>query len=204
MMSEYKSETWGPGIEIYDNIVEDAADFIELALSKEGWRESTFFTEKESHKVDKKVRDTKILDLPYHLNGEIEWFVLAKMFKSVADDYCQKWKCGYQMMENPQLLHYTKGEGHYDYHADSGPGTIRTFSSILYLNDIEEGGETHFKHFDLKIPPKAGRLAMFPADFPYMHGALPPISEDKFAVVTWFRPWTYAPSQGSGHEHLPH
>jgi hypothetical protein len=205
-MSDYKSETLAPGIELYDNIVEDCAEFIELALSKEGWRDSTFFTPTETNKVDKSVRNTKILDLPYHLEGEIEWFVLSKMFKSVADDYSAKWRCGYQQMEHPQLLHYTKGEGHYDYHADAGPGTIRTFSAILYLNEVEEGGETHFQHFDLKISPKAGRLAMFPADYPYVHAALPPLSGDKFAIVTWFRPWMYAPSQdqGQGHNHLPH
>lgn len=204
MQIEYESTTLAPGIELYENIVEDCAEIIDLALSIDKWRESSFFTHEEAFKVDKNVRNTKILDLPYHLDGEPEWFLIAKMFRSVAEDYCAKWRCGFQMIENPQLLHYTKGEGHYDYHADAGPGTIRNFSAILYLNDVAEGGETHFQHFDLKIAPKAGRLAMFPADYPYVHAALPPISEDKFAIVTWFRPWMTAPSQGQGHNHLPH
>lgn len=199
METQYESTTLAPGIELYENIVEDCAEVIELALGIDKWRDSTFFTMEEAFKVDTDIRNTRILDLPYHLGGEVEWFVLAKMFQSVADDYCQKWQCGYQTMEHPQLLHYTKGEGHYDYHADAGPGTIRNFSAILYLNDVEEGGETHFKHFDLSIAPKAGRLAMFPADFPYMHGAMPPISNDKFAIVTWFRPWINSPNHQHNH-----
>ena len=91
-------------------------------------------------------------------------------------------------MEYLQLLHYSTGEGFYKPHADSGPGAQRIFSALLYLNDVEEGGETYFEKFDVKIKPKAGRLALFPSNYVYGHEARPPKSNDKFVIVTWFNP----------------
>ena len=91
-------------------------------------------------------------------------------------------------MESLQLLHYSTEEGFYRPHADSGPGMQRIFSAVLYLNDVNEGGETYFNNFDVSVSPKSGRLVMFPANFMYTHEARTPISNDKFALVTWFNP----------------
>lgn len=196
---QYKSKTLGPGIELYEGILEDCDDVINIALGMDGWRDATFFSYEDHQKHDDNIRKTRILDAPYHLETHISWFVLSQMLYSAAQHYCEKWETGFQMMEHPQILHYTAGEGHYNAHADAGPGVPRNFSSVLYLNDVEEGGETYFKNFDLTVSPKAGNLIMFPADFPYIHEARPPISNDKFAVVTWFRPWLTAPNQKHNH-----
>ena len=58
---------------------------------------------------------------------------------------------------------------------------------MLYLNNVDSGGETYFNNFDLGIQPISGRLVMFPAQYPFMHESKSPISNDKFAVVTWFK-----------------
>ena len=193
---EYKSKTLAPAIELYEGILEDCDDVIALAQSMDGWREATFFSPEDTHKKDSNIRNTRILDAPYHLKSHVSWFVLSQMLYSVAEDYCRKWRTGFNNMEHPQILHYTAGEGHYNAHADAGPGVPRNFSAVLYLNDVEEGGETHFTHFDLTVAPKAGSLIMFPAEYPYVHEARPPLSNDKFAVVTWFRPWIESPNHG--------
>lgn len=194
-ISKYSPVTLAPGISLYEGVVEDSQEIIDLALSLDGWRESTFFTYEDTHKEDKDIRDTRILDLPYHLEGHVFSFILAKMFYDLGKDYSERWQTGFHTMESPQLLHYTAGEGHYNAHADAGPGTPRIFSSILYLNDVEEGGDTYFPNFDVSIPPKAGSVAMFPAEYVYVHEARPPISGDKFAAVTWFRPWINRPGE---------
>jgi prolyl 4-hydroxylase len=59
-------------------------------------------------------------------------------------------------------------------------------SAILYLNDVEEGGGTWFDKFDLMINPEAGKLLLFPSNFPYTHQAMPPLSGQKYILVTWF------------------
>lgn len=56
---------------------------------------------------------------------------------------------------------------------------------LWYLNDVAEGGETRFPQLGLAIPPRAGRLLMFPPYWMYQHEGLPPRSGDKFIVSTY-------------------
>lgn len=44
---------------------------------------------------------------------------------------------------------------------------------LLYLTDIEKGGELLFPLQDYKIIPKAGKLAIFPAHFTFPHVSMP-------------------------------
>jgi len=72
----------------------------------------------------------------------------------------------------------------------------RTWTFMVYLNDVEEGGETFFKHLNLKVKPKQG-LAIFwnnlwPFGWPNyktLHEALPPVSGQKYIITKWFRSW---------------
>lgn len=69
-------------------------------------------------------------------------------------------------------------EGKQQYpHADSHHNTgrpnntpWRKFSTVLYLNDEFDGGETYFPDHDLSIEPKKGRLALFSSGLDYKHG----------------------------------
>jgi hypothetical protein len=60
----------------------------------------------------------------------------------------------------------------------------RIITFIWYLNDVENGGETHFLRTGLKITPKIGRLAMFPSKAPFYHEGLC-TQEDKYIISTW-------------------
>ena len=51
---------------------------------------------------------------------------------------------------------------------------------MIYLNDVDEGGETAFFHQDLKIKPEKGKMVIFPPYFTHMHKGMCPISNDKY------------------------
>ena len=55
----------------------------------------------------------------------------------------------------------------------------------LYLNTIEEGGETEFLYINKRIKAEQGRLIIFPAAFTHTHRGNPPIGQDKYIVSTW-------------------
>jgi hypothetical protein len=90
--------------------------------------------------------------------------------------------------ETCQIQKYKKGEGHYgSWHIEienlkSAP---RVFSMIVYLNDVEEGGETGFLYPEMKIKPTKGALVIFPSAYPFVHCGFKPISNDKYIVATW-------------------
>jgi hypothetical protein len=72
---------------------------------------------------------------------------------------------------------------------DSSPFR-RVLFWLLYLNDVESGGETEFLYQDIKIEPKAGQLVIAPAGFTHTHRGNVPTSNDKFIITSWllFRP----------------
>ena len=73
----------------------------------------------------------------------------------------------------------------------------RTWTTMIYFNDVEEGGETYFKYLNLKIKPKKGLLIgwnnLYINGFPNyktMHEALPPLKGDKYIITKWWRSWS--------------
>jgi len=87
-----------------------------------------------------------------------------------------------------QLQKYDQGLGHYNaYHfeTDSYFTTPRIFVFILYLNDVEEGGETEILYEKTLVKPKKGRVICHPATFPFVHNGHTPISGDKYILTTW-------------------
>lgn len=84
---------------------------------------------------------------------------------------------------------YPKNQGHFRWHADSiGKNTgDRVVAMVLYLNDVEKGGETEFFHQGIKVSPKEGFLVLFPPGWNYMHCAHTPESGDKYIIQTFIK-----------------
>jgi len=73
----------------------------------------------------------------------------------------------------------------------------RTWTFMVYLNDVEEGGETYFKRLKLKLKPKKGTAVLWNNLYKNgvpnnktIHEALPPISGEKYIITKWFRSWS--------------
>ena len=82
---------------------------------------------------------------------------------------------------------YPENEGHFDWHFDaSSERTMRRILGlVLYLNDIEQGGETEFYHQKLKVKPQAGHGLIFPAGWTHMHRGCIPTSEKKYIISSF-------------------
>lgn len=79
------------------------------------------------------------------------------------------------------------GGGYHLWHFES---MTRIYSNrilvfILYLNDIEDGGETEFLYESKRIKPKAGRMVIWPAGFTHTHRGNPPLKSDKYIITGW-------------------
>jgi prolyl 4-hydroxylase len=73
----------------------------------------------------------------------------------------------------------------------------RTWTTMLYLNNVEEGGETHFPELNLKLKPKEGTLLAWnnlhkdgSPNEKTKHEALPPKSGKKYIITKWWRSWS--------------
>ena len=179
-----------PGICVYDNVLEDPQKFIDLALKTCEWRDAKVHDtgNPEDVKVKSNVRNNRITQLQVGFDHPVEWFELGSLIFQYMNRYAKENEFAYGGLEPMGMLHYKAGEGFYIPHVDHNDLAPRVAAALLYLNDVEEGGETHFVNFDGAVKPKAGTLVLFPGNYPYLHGAKTPISNDKFVVVTWFPP----------------
>jgi hypothetical protein len=67
----------------------------------------------------------------------------------------------------------------YDY-----PSAKRFLVFFLYLND-NDGGETIFPEFNIKVQPKAGKMLMFPPQWTHKHRAEKPKSQPKYILGSY-------------------
>lgn len=106
--------------------------------------------------------------------------------------------------EGIQVLHYKVGaeyRPHYDYFPEESgsqnylkTGGQRVVTVIMYLNDVEEGGETIFPEITLSVTPRKGSALYFSyvnsmdqIDTKTLHGGAPVITGSKWIATKWFR-----------------
>lgn len=100
--------------------------------------------------------------------------------------------------ERLQVLHYLPGQeykAHYDFFSATSNVTNNRISTlVMYLNDVEQGGETYFPHLKLSFTPKKGMAVYFEYFYndPLMndltlHGGAPIELGEKFVATQWMR-----------------
>ena len=133
------------------------------------------------------------------LEGKDEWDDVKKTFLTTCQQYFIKFMKDVNIekhhmpllidTENVHLKKYrANGEDIFKNHCDviqTGPTSKRFLVFIMYLSDVEEGGETHLIRQDIKCKPKAGRLLMFPPYWTHPHQGNKVIKGTKYILMTY-------------------
>jgi len=61
----------------------------------------------------------------------------------------------------------------------------RIFAFMTYLNDVDDGGETTFTHYDLNIKPQAGKTLIWPSEWTHAHKGGILNTGTKYIVTGW-------------------
>jgi len=112
---------------------------------------------------------------------------------------CAPFISTYTYVSSLSLIQKTKPmQGYHAFHSENTnwQTCARTFAWMVYLNDVEEGGETEFLYQQKKIKPKKGTVVIWPGGFTHPHRGNSPMS-DKYIATGWFQP-----DQGSLREHM--
>ena len=196
-MSEEKTTKIENFIGVYDNFItkEECQNAIDFFNNQEKFNK-TF-----SRQVTEK-------DVPSLVKSDKQFFANPKNIdiwwdtcKSLIFNFDIAWKhylknTGAQEAYPEIDFHYTilkiqktlPTEGYHVWHVEHGKGYStepRAFVFSIYLNDVEEGGETEFLHFSKRVKPKTGRIVIWPAGFPYLHRGNPPLSGEKYILTSW-------------------
>jgi len=86
-----------------------------------------------------------------------------------------------------KIKKYIKNKGHFKWHFDNlGKGASnRQLAIVIYLNDVEEGGETNFYFQNLGVKPTAGMAIIFPPFWTHMHQGTTPKSNHKYIITSF-------------------
>ena len=79
------------------------------------------------------------------------------------------------------------GQGYHIWHSEDSTRAVssRILAWMLYLNDVDEGGETEFLYYPKRIKPRTGTLILWPAGFTHAHRGNPPLSDTKYVITGW-------------------
>tara|TARA_B100000965_G_C19251672_1_gene608995 strand:- start:43 stop:630 length:588 start_codon:yes stop_codon:yes gene_type:complete len=79
-------------------------------------------------------------------------------------------------------------EGYHAWHAENTTWDLydRSLAWMVYLNDVQEGGETEFFYQQKKFKPTKGTTLIWPGGFTHMHRGNPPMST-KYIITGWFQ-----------------
>ena len=73
-------------------------------------------------------------------------------------------------------------------------GGQRSWTTMAFLNEVEEGGETHFTDIGIKIEPKPGVLLIWnnalvdgSPNEGTMHAGTPVVKGSKYIITKWYR-----------------
>lgn len=79
------------------------------------------------------------------------------------------------------------GGGYHVWHCENSAKSHanRVAVWMLYLNDVEEGGETEFLYQSKRFKPQTGNLVIWPAGYTHTHRGNPPLSNTKYIVTGW-------------------
>jgi prolyl 4-hydroxylase len=114
----------------------------------------------------------------------------VKIYKSDCNITPEMWpplnEVGFEAIRMKRYL--PNGFDRFDDHVDSTKGCERRFLNFLiYLNDVDEGGETEFPqmykpgtYIPLSVKPKVGRMVIFPPMWPWLHAGRKPVSGPKY------------------------
>lgn len=86
------------------------------------------------------------------------------------------------------IQHYKPTEGFKEWHCErqSSANNNRSLVFMTYLNDIKDEGGTEFYYQDVKLTPKKGFSAIFPADFTHTHRGIVSNTEHKYITTGWY------------------
>lgn len=78
-------------------------------------------------------------------------------------------------------------QGYHRWHYENSNSATsrRVIAWMIYLNDIENGGETEFLYLSKRVTAKQGRVLIWPAGFTHTHRGNPPLTNEKYILTGW-------------------
>lgn len=77
------------------------------------------------------------------------------------------------------------GEGYHVWHYEADKNCTRLCAWSLFLNNVEQGGETEFLHQHKRYNASVGDILIWPANYTHTHRGNTPLTNEKYLLTGW-------------------
>tara|TARA_R110000824_G_scaffold272110_1_gene460630 strand:+ start:258 stop:806 length:549 start_codon:yes stop_codon:yes gene_type:complete len=170
--------------------------FKEKAYSKESCEKLINWFEENKNLSKKGTAGKKYLDnleIPIEVTSEESFYNLGLCLEDGIKDFKIKYPkfntnlSPWELNNFCQLCRFLPNKYYNHLHCEQSNdnnSVTRVFAWMIYLNDIDEGGETEFVDHTFKTNPKAGNLYIWPAGPTHLHKGVP-CSIKKYFLTGW-------------------
>ena len=130
----------------------------------------------------KNLNDPKFEVIKLYINELLKCFL----------DYQEQWPFLKNILKTIDLTgfniqKYSEGDHFAKIHSErtSFNNLHRLFAWMTYLNDVNDGGQTNFSHYGIKIKPETGKTLIWPAEWTHAHTGEILKSGTKYIVTGW-------------------
>ena len=127
------------------------------------------------------------LENPSDVNNKFYEKFWGTWYKKYSEEYGILATLGRHTGISLKIQKTMPGQGYHIWHCESDTfnNSRRILAWILYLNDVDDGGETEFLYQHMRVKPKKGRVVVWPAYFTHPHRGNPPLSGVKYIATGW-------------------
>ena len=137
--------------------------------------------------------DHKEVNLHHHYDLAA-WSCVGEKFFKLLNPFIEDYINTYSILDDSRFLFYDvkakkirPGGGFHKWHYENSAveEPHRCLVVQLYLNTIDEGGETEFIYYNKRVNSLQGRLIIFPAYYTHTHRGNAPINQTKYIISSW-------------------
>lgn len=182
-------------IGIFDNVLPD--NYITDIIKYFEELDNTGFIQATKDYIPAHERDMgEVQFIEQHMIHRVHGIFLQDFFKMVWEDIWPIYTNKFSILKNARMeadglkmKRIKPGGGFHDWHYESGKDQpARKVVIQMYLNDIDEAGETEFLYQNKRFAPKKNRVLVWPADWSHTHRGNPPIGKTtKYILTTWIQ-----------------
>jgi len=115
----------------------------------------------------------------------------TEIFFKLYDQYANKFSILNRVSKHAiydiKIQKTSPGQGYHIWHTEHEDKVTRDrlLAFTLYLNTVENGGETEFLYLKKRIQPKQGTCLIWPSGFTHTHRGNSPLDQDKYIITGW-------------------
>lgn len=179
-------------ISVWDDLFSDEIidDFIEYYDCMDREYPENFIRRCDDNRIRDSSLDASLISKQVRVS-RIDYKFLDIFYERALSEYMNEFFLMEQMSNltvyDMRIQKTIPGEGYHIWHCENTGSTSlhRVLAFTLYLNDVEQGGETEFLYQSTRIQAKRGRLVIWPAYFTHPHRGNPPLCGDKYILTGW-------------------